>query len=135
MPLGTCDPASRGQAYNGVTLEVPLPDGSGSVLIDCHFGWDGVSVRPDCNGPTQSIWTRNTGAMTAWVLLPNRRKSPPYAPIAPGADVTITAQGQITNYGLTSYTDVRDLWFQFTDPSVQGLMSGGPVQARVIARP
>jgi hypothetical protein len=70
MPIGTCDPASRGDAYNSVTLEERAPNGSGSVLTDVRYGWDGVSVMPNCDGPVSYLRTRNTSTMTAWATQP-----------------------------------------------------------------
>lgn len=116
-PSGTCDPATRGQTYNQVTLEIPLPNGSGSVLIDSRFGWDGTSVRPNCDGPTQSIRTRNTGTQSAWAVLPDKKKAPHWVQIDPGTDVTVSAQGQLNNLGLTSYSDVVSVGFAFTQPT------------------
>jgi len=117
MPIGTCDPASRGDAYNSVTLETPLPNFSGSVLIDCRYGWDGVSVRPDCNGPVSYLRTRNTGNVPAWALLPNKKKAPLWVKVDPGTDVVITAAGTLKNLGLEAYADVAGLGFQFTQPA------------------
>lgn len=117
MPAGTCDPASRGDAYNGFAMEVPLPDASGAVLVDVRYGWDGVSVRPNCDGPISYLRTRNTGTSPAWALLPNKKKSPLYVQIDPGTDVTITAKGQLSNLGLTNATDVQGVGFVFTSPA------------------
>lgn len=118
MPLGTCDPASRGDAYNQLAEEVPLPNESGSVLIDIHYGWDGTSTRPNCDGPVSFIRTRNTGTQTAWANLPNKKKGSPWVQLDPGTDVTITQQGQLNNLGLTNYSDVAAVGFQFTNPAV-----------------
>jgi hypothetical protein len=118
MPLGTCDPASRGDAFNQSTQEVPLPDGSGSVLIDCRFGWDGTSVRPNCDGPVSSVRTRNTGTSTAWALLPNKKRAPLWVQVDPGTDVTITQKGTLSNLGLSNYVDVQGVGFVFADPAV-----------------
>jgi hypothetical protein len=107
MPTGTCDPASRGQTYNEMALEYPAPDGSGGVLVDARYGWVGVWVRPDCNGPITFLRTRNTSGMTAWVNLPNKKKPPLWVQIDPGTDTTITAAGQLRNLGLESAVDVR----------------------------
>jgi hypothetical protein len=117
MPIGTCDPATRGDAFNSVTLEKPLPNGSGSVLADVHYGWDGISVRPDCDGPVLFLRTRNTGTQTAWAPLPNKKKPPLWVQIDPGTDVTITAQGQLNNLGLTKYSDVAGVGLVFTQPA------------------
>lgn len=116
MPTGTCDPASRGEAFNQIALEQPLPDGSGSILVDGRWGWDGVSVRPNCDGPVASLRTRNTGTSPAWALLPNKKRTPAWVQIAPGTDVTITTKGTLSNLGLSNYTDVIGVGFVFTQP-------------------
>lgn len=129
MPSGTCDPASRGDAYNQVAEEVPAPDGSGSVLIDCRFGWDGVSVMPNCDGPTQSIRTRNTSSQTAWASLPNKKSGSAWIQIDPGTDATTSSSGTLDNLtgkntrnatlasaGLTNYSDVAAVSIVFTQP-------------------
>jgi hypothetical protein len=118
VPIGTCDPASRGDAYNQVAEEVPLPNGSGSVLIDGRWDWDGVSVRPNCDGPVNFLRTRNTGTMPAWANLPNKKRGNPWVQIDPGTDVTIVAKGTLANLGLSNYTDLLAVGFQFTDPAV-----------------
>ncbi len=117
MPIGTCDPATRGQAYNAVTLEKPAPNGSGSVLIDIHFGWDGVSVRPNCNGPVSYLRARNTSNMSAWALLPMKKRGSKWVQADPGTDVTTTAAGQLSNLGLSSYQDVLGVDITFTQPA------------------
>lgn len=114
---GTCDPATRGDTYNQITIEEPLPNGSGSVLVDVHFGWDGTSVRPNCDGPVSYLRTRNTGSVSAWAWLPGKKKGATWVQIDPGADVTVTAQGQLNNLGLTSFTDVQEVGFVFTRPA------------------
>lgn len=117
MPSGTCDPASRGETSNQITIEQPLPDGSGSVLVDVRFGWDGVSAMPNCDGPIKSIHTQNTGAMTAWAILPDKKKPPLWVQLDPGTDVTVTAKGTLNNLGLNNYSDIPALGFQFTQPT------------------
>jgi hypothetical protein len=117
MPSGTCDPATRGEASNQITLEEPLPDGSGVVVIDVHYGWDGSSVMPNCDGPIQSIRTRNTGTQTTWCVLPDKKKPPLWVKIDPGTDVTITAKGTLNNLGLTKFSDIPALGFVYTQPT------------------
>ena len=119
MPIGTCDPASRGEAHNQIAMEVQLPDGSGAVLIDGLWDWDGVSTRETgCNGPIVSLHTRNTGTSPAWALLPSKKKGDPWVRIDPGIDVTVTAKGTLNNLGLSNYVDLYGVGFQFTDPSL-----------------
>lgn len=119
MPIGTCDPATRGEAHNQIAMEVPLPDASGSVLIDGLWDWDGVSTRETgCDGPVISLHTRNTGTSPAWALLPNKKKGNPWVRIDPGTDATVTQKGTLSNLGLSNYTDVLGVGFWFTDPAI-----------------
>lgn len=131
MPLGTCDPASRGETYNQQTLEVELPDGSGHVLIDVRFGDNGTSTFPDCDGPIRSLWTRNTGDATAWALLPNKKKAPAWVAVNPGDDITVTAKGTLNNLGLVNFSDAAGVGWLFTDPATAGLLAARPVRAKV----
>lgn len=118
MPIGTCDPASRGAPYNEFAIEIPLPNASGYVLIDCRYDWDGVSTRATgCDGPVIYLRTRNTGTQTAWALLPDKKKAPLWVQIDPGTDVTITQKGQLSNLGLSNASDAHTVTFTFTDPA------------------
>src|SRR5688572_20621668 len=117
MPIGTCDPATRGHPYNAITIERAAPNSSGAVLADMHYNWDGVSVRPNCDGPVIFLRTRNTSNMTAWALLPNKKKPPLWIQIDPGTDVTITAAGQLNNLGLSNASDVSGINVVFTQPA------------------
>lgn len=116
MPIGTCDPATRGEAYNEVALEYPLPNRSGSVLAEIRYEWDGVSVRPDCDGPIIYLRTRNTGTQTAWALMPMKRKPPKWVQIDPGTDITITSTGQFKQLGLDNISDVGAINIVFVQP-------------------
>lgn len=119
MPApGTCDPATRGEAFNETALEYPLPDGTGSVLIVIRYGWDNVSVRPECDGPVISIHTRNTGASTAWAILINKKKGNPWVQVDPGTDVTVAQKGTLSNLGLVNYSDAAGVGMVFQDPLV-----------------
>ena len=111
-PTGPCT------LNNGFALEIPAPDNSGYVLVDVAFTWDGVSTKvPGCDGQVTSLRTRNTGAMTAWAILPDKKKPPLWVQINPGTDVTITARGTLNNLGLASASDVRTVTLVFTQPS------------------
>ena len=117
MPIGTCDPATRGDTFNATQLEKPLPNLSGSVLVDIRWGWDGVSVRPNCDGPVQSLRVRNNGTQTAWASLPNKKKAPLWVQIDPGTDVTTSSPGQLSNLGLSNYADVVGVTLAFVQPT------------------
>jgi len=115
--IGTCDPATRGDSFNSVTIEEHAPNLSGSILVDVKYGWDGVSVKPSCDGPVSSIRLRNTSTQTAWANLPNKKKGNLWQVINPGTDVTTSNQGQLNNLGLSNYSDVAAVTVVFTQPA------------------
>jgi hypothetical protein len=108
---GTCTPTGE------FALEIRLPDGSGSVLAECHYTWNGTGVWPDCNGPVNFLRTRNTGDQTAWAMLPDKKKQPLWIQLDPGTDVTVTAAGQLNNLGLSNASDVRSVTLSFVNPA------------------
>lgn len=107
MPIGTCDPASRGDAFNIVEIV------EGQVSILCRYGWDGVSVMPTCDGPVEDIRVRNTGTVTMYATLPNKRRGGKFIEIPPGTDSTLSG-AQLTSLGLTSYSDVAGVGLHYT---------------------
>jgi hypothetical protein len=114
VPTGTC--ASLDNPYLAITYEKPAP-GGGSVLIDCHFHHDGVSVRPNCDGPVIFLRVRNNSTVTAWALLPNKKQGNKWLQGDPGTDVTTTNSGQLANLGLSNASDVAGVRITFTQPS------------------
>ena len=62
MPIGTCDPASRGDAYNSGELAID----NGNVTIEYRYGWDGprtaTNVQLTNGSPTV---TRAAGGIKA----------------------------------------------------------------------
>jgi hypothetical protein len=111
MGNANCDPASRGEAHNQVTLQ------KGPVLVDIIWDWDGTSVYPNCDGPVRSLHTTNTSSSTVWAVLPNKKKAPQWVQIDPGTDVTTTAAGQLSNLGLSNYSDVAGVGISYTQPA------------------
>lgn len=114
---GSCDHNARGAAYNEFSIQQRLADDSGSVLIDCRYTWDGVSVWPYCDGPVVYLQTRNTGTSPAWALLPDKKRGNPWVQIDPGTDVVITAKGTLGNLGLSNAQDVQTVTLSSTDPA------------------
>lgn len=114
MPEGTCDPASRGQAYN----ETSMAQGyNGEVQITFRFGWDGVSVRPDCVGPvTYILGTNNSTTTTYYAHMKGRRNNPITISLAPGETKEETNRQRIRNLGLETNQDVEGLSIT-TDPN------------------
>lgn len=99
MGIGTCDPASRGQSFNELAQQ------DGPIFFVCRFGWDLVSERPNCDGPISFLQVKNTGAVTWYAHLPNKKKGDPWVEIPPGTDTTINA-GTRNQLGLENYSDV-----------------------------
>jgi hypothetical protein len=103
MPTGTCDPATRGEASNEETLQ------RGTVLITVRFGWDGVSVRPNCVGPIESVRVVNApGNPSWWYKTEGKRGQPHSYEIPPGTDVTFNAT-QARQRGFDDNTDFYGL--------------------------
>lgn len=116
MPIGTCDPASRGDEYNITELAAGI---NGSVVITVRSGWDGVSVRPNCDGPVKDIRVRNTGTATHWALLPAKKRGSLWVEIPPGTDATISSPGQLSNLGLSNYSDIAGVTITDVQPEAR----------------
>jgi hypothetical protein len=106
MPIGTCDPASRGEQWNVMEMQVPI--GDGVVRIWCQYGWDGVSQRPDCDGPLNALRVSNTGTASAYARLPGKRRGDPWVEIPAGTDTSINA-GQRFQLGLENRADLAEV--------------------------
>lgn len=104
---GTCDPAP--DAFNVQTLS----KGNGTVTIDIRYGWDGVSVWPDCVGPILRVRVTNTGDQTWYAHLVGKRGQPRTIAIEPGAARNYTG-GQLANVGLETLDDISDLTLTLT---------------------
>jgi hypothetical protein len=101
MPKGVCDPGPG--AFNEMTL---TQDGLTCVV---RYGWDGVSVFPDCNGPVEDVHLTNPTARTVWVLLPRKGSGNKWEAVLPGADITLTKGGQLNSRGLSTYDKFGDI--------------------------
>ena len=105
MPVGTCDPASRGDTWNSGQLTI---DG-GAVTVDYRYGWDGVSVRPDCVGPLNRVRVTNTTTdVTYYAHFKGRRGQPKVLEIPPGFVNTYNS-GQLSSRGFEDNTDLEGL--------------------------
>ena len=112
MPAGTCDPASRGDEWNEGAYSVPLADG-GVVSVTYQYGWDGVSVRPNCNGPLNSLSVQNTSTtLSGYAHFKGRRGHPRVIEIPPGFSRTFN-QRQLSQRGIEDYSDLDN--FYLTD--------------------
>lgn len=99
---GSCDPAP--DPYNVQTLS----KGNGQVTIDIRYGWDGVSVFPDCVGPILRVRVTNTGTQTWYAHLTGKRGRPVTIAIEPGAARNYTG-AQLASVGLETLDDISDL--------------------------
>lgn len=83
--------------------------GDGDVLVWIAYGWDGVSIYPDCHGPLVGARTQNTSPTVTWyVHLLGRRGQPVTVAIPPNSTRTYSAT-QLSNVGLDSVDDISDL--------------------------
>lgn len=115
---GTCDPASRGQAFNVQELSVA----NGGVTLTVRYGWDGVSVKDSeegCDGPlvngtgpAANRWAiravNNTTDTTYYAHTLGKRGQPRTITLLPGQTSTYTAQ-QAANNGYETISDLYDL--------------------------
>lgn len=103
MPIGTCDPATRGEAFNAFELVI------NGVAIWGRYGWDGVSTRETgCDGPIIRVWARNDSAETRWAWFEGRRGQPKSLEMAPGFNGT-WGPTVLANRGFESYADLAGL--------------------------
>jgi hypothetical protein len=94
--------------------------GNGAVVVDAKYGWDGVSVFPDCDGPLLGAHVTNVTPDQTWYAVfprPRRPKAPPIViTITPGFDTTYTAQ-QLAAVGLATITDLAAFDITQTPPA------------------
>lgn len=116
MPIGTCDPASRGEQWNAFDMQVNL---GGGVIIRAwgEYGWDGVSTRETgggCDGPLNSLNVSNSSATdSAYVLLPFKRRGDKWVEIPPGTNTSISP-GQRNQIGVENWSDLWDMNLSLT---------------------
>lgn len=96
---GQCDPGP-GQ-FNLQTL------GDSEIVVTVRYGWDGVSLFPDCDGPIQDVRLQNVGTRTRTLSIPAGRKLKS-RDILPGTDVTFTG-AQLAQIGLETAADLADM--------------------------
>lgn len=113
-PPGSCDPASRGDAYNVTEMAVA----NGLVDIIARYGWDGVSTRETgCDGP----FVNGTGAGNKWAIqvtnndtvswfvnTVGKRGQPRHLELLPGVVNQYTAT-QAANNGYQTISDLDTL--------------------------
>lgn len=110
MPKGSCDPSP--DAFHVMTLT----KGNGDVTVDIRYGWDGVSVYPNCVGPVLQIHYTNTGAVTWYARLPRKTRGQAFVAIPPGTDQTVTGN-TLRQAGLDTLDAVTDLVLTTTPPA------------------
>lgn len=114
MPIGTCDPASRGDAYN----EGQFAQGeNGAVVVTYRYGWDGTSTRETgCIGPLIYLSGTNNSAVTYYAHFQGRRGQWRRVELAPGATVTESNRQKLRQQGFETNQDVEGLYIT-TDPN------------------
>lgn len=130
MGAGTCDPASRGELFNLLTLSM----GNGNVTADIRYGWDGISTKESvdgCNGPLYqppnqpgnqadrwAIKVINNDTISWWVRTIGKRGQPRNVEFLPGTTVTFTVN-QASNAGYLSIQDFSELTLSTSPTSNQ----------------
>lgn len=113
MPAGTCDPATRGDPFNVLEMAV----GNGDVMVTIRYGWDGVSVRPECDGPlvngtgSGNVWAiayQNLGSITYYLHTVGRNGQARTFTLNPGASGTLT-KNQAASQGYVNRSDCDEL--------------------------
>lgn len=107
---GQCNPAP--EQFNEQTLALD----NGRVRITTLYGWDGVSVYPDCLGPIESVRIQNGSARDWYVMVPLSRRGNITFRAVPGADKTY-AGTQLALLGLQTNTDLSELNWSSTRPA------------------
>lgn len=109
-PKGTCDPGP------GLSNEQRIQPGDG-IFIDVFYGWDHVSIWPNCDGPIESVHLVNQSGQSWWVHVPQGRKSKAIQ-VTTGTDLMITGP-QLATIGLETLADLSGLiWRPTSDPNV-----------------
>lgn len=108
MPSGTCDPASRGQTYNEVTL---ASGNNGDVVVTYRFGWDGVSTfQTGCVGPLLYLsGTNNSETTTYYAHFQGRRGQWRKVALEPGETMTEDRPQRLRALGFDDSRDVEGL--------------------------
>ena len=111
MPIGTCDPASRGDQFN-VGQETFGTDG----LITYRYGWDGVSTMDTgCVGPLQDVTCVNNNPQTWYAHFQGRKGTWKSVTMAPGFNQTYN-RNQLRQQGFNDSSDLEGLYLT-TDPT------------------
>lgn len=107
---GNCDPGP-GQ----VNIE-ELAFSNGQVRITTHYGWDGVSVFPDCVGAIQDVRVQNASSGDWYVMIPRSRRGTINFRVIPGTDKTYTGAA-LSQIGLQTNQDITELNWSQTRPA------------------
>lgn len=111
---GNCNPAPA--SFN----EQTQVKGNGAILVEARYGWDGVSVFPDCDGPLIRVRVTNTTQNQTWYAVfprPRRPQAPPIViTFAPGFQ-QIYSPAQLSAVGLDTINDLSDYDLTQTNPN------------------
>lgn len=119
MPAyATCAPAEQGidpatgQPYTYWAGAQAFGDAG---LFSYKYGWDNVSIRPDCIGPLLSAVISNNNPETWYAHFKGRRDTWRKLEIASGASLPLN-KGQLNSRGFQDNTDLENMTFS-TDPN------------------
>jgi hypothetical protein len=125
MPVGTCDPATRGEPYN----VLQIAKANGDVQLTIRYGWDGVSTRATgCDGPlvngtgpASNRWAvkaENLAGVTYYAHTTRKNGQPVTYTLEAGQVADVSAQQAAAN-GYTLASDFGGLDLT-TDPTHPG---------------
>ena len=104
---GSCDPAPDPYNIQSQTKA------NGEISIEIRYGWDGVSVFPNCAGPILRVRVTNTGVQTWYAHLEGRKGKPVTIAIPPGTARNYSGT-QLAQVGLVTLDDITDLTLTLT---------------------
>lgn len=124
----TCAQLAAARGYLNQSLSNLTEDRSGYVLVDVHFTHDGVSIRPNCDGPIIWLRLRNTSSQTVWALLPHKKKGSPWFQIDPNTDQVIDTQTGsqaqrnaaikfLSDNGVVNFSDADAVEYVYSQPA------------------
>lgn len=111
---GQCDPAPA--AFNSQTMALA----NGEITVDIRYGWDGVSVFPDCQGPIIRIRVQNLSQVTTWYAHVEGKRGQPQTIAIPPGDTSIYSGQALANHGITTLDDIANLTIDQNPQNVSG---------------
>lgn len=96
---------------------VQYSKGNGEVFVEVGYGWDGISVFPNCQGPLVGARVSNLSQTRTWYAVFTRpRGGVRVITFAPGTVQTYSA-AQLSSVGLDTREDINAFALTLTPPA------------------